>query len=139
MYKWSNFILSSGHSNENKAKQKLNWGNIIPAMNSQSTVCTYAYTKMCILYFSDAAWLPQFMNCFPQYVKKEYSKEWEFYKNFPMQFLENHDFIDVQICQREPETEDADKWKILPLLKTEDKVEVMIVVTPPCTPSESTS
>ena len=55
-------------------------------------------------------------------MKNEYSKEWECYYKFPVQYVENQDFIEVQICHQEPGTEDAHKWGILPLLKTEAKV-----------------
>ena len=38
MYKWSKFILLSGHSDENKARRKFNQRNILPPKNSRSTV-----------------------------------------------------------------------------------------------------
>ena len=64
------------------------------------------------------------MNCFPQWVKNVYGKEWECYHTFLMQYVENHDSVEVQMCHPEPETEDADadKWNVLPLLKTETEV-----------------
>ena len=71
-------------------------------------------------------------------MKNEYSKEWECYHKFPMQYVESQDFIEVQICHQEPETEDAHKWGILPLLKTEAKVKTnegleitLVLISPP--------
>ena len=37
-YKWSKFILLSGHSAKNKARRKFNRQNILPVKNFQSTV-----------------------------------------------------------------------------------------------------
>ena len=84
------------------------------------------------------------MNCFPQHVKNEYGKKWECYNDFSTQYIEDQDFIEVQICHREPETGDADRWDILPLLETEAKVKTngCLLVTIVCihtSPSESTS
>ena len=44
-YKWSKFILSSGHSDENKARQKFNHRNILPPKNSRSTVYMYVQVQ----------------------------------------------------------------------------------------------
>ena len=39
-----------------------------------------------------------------------------------MQYVENHNFVEVQICHRQPQARDTAKWDILPLLETEAKV-----------------
>ena len=38
MNKWSKLVMSSGHSDENKTRQKFNQRNIVPVKNSRSTV-----------------------------------------------------------------------------------------------------
>ena len=71
------------------------------------------------------------MNCFPQWVKNEYGKEWECYCEFLMQYIENHDSVKVQMSHLKPETEHegADKWNVLSLLKTEAEVSDYLAVT----------
>ena len=38
------------------------------------------------------------------------------YYNFPMEFVQNYDSIQVGISPQNEETEDADEWKVLPVL-----------------------
>ena len=45
-YKWSKFIWSSGHSDENKAIQNFNQRNILLPKNSQITVILISCTKL---------------------------------------------------------------------------------------------
>ena len=45
---WSNFIWSSGHSDENKAKRKFNQQNILPPKHSRFTAIQPSLLSTCV-------------------------------------------------------------------------------------------